>query len=190
MVMLSPSGTSRLVLRHRIVELQLPLLGQLQDHRRRHRLGDRRDAEVGVGVGPALLPQLRRAGGGRELALGRAQQHQNPGTSKSSTVWSTSACSAAGSIGFSPDVGAVVVEPGRRRRSRRRRRVVRSPCCTPRRPAPARPRPRRAPYADQRHGQGGVGSSSSRPILAQWWVASSAPFDGAQVVTGAVRARG
>ena len=54
-------------------------------------------------VGRLLLAQLRRAGGGRELALRRAQQHHgSPGTSSSVAVSSTRACRAAGSIVFKP----------------------------------------------------------------------------------------
>ena len=49
-------GHARDVLRHRIVETELAFLGELQDHRGRHRLGVRGDPEVGVGAGRACAP--------------------------------------------------------------------------------------------------------------------------------------
>ena len=42
-------GHARDVLRDRIVEIEPTFLGQLYDHRGRHRLGIRGDSEVGVG---------------------------------------------------------------------------------------------------------------------------------------------
>ena len=72
-------GHARDVLRDRIVETELAFLGQLHDHRGRHRLGIRGDPEVGVGAGRARRAQLRGAGGDRELALGCAQEHHGAG---------------------------------------------------------------------------------------------------------------
>ena len=47
-------------------------------------------------VGSGLLPNSRRAGGGRELALRCAQQHHDARHQQLLTVASTRACSAAG----------------------------------------------------------------------------------------------
>ncbi len=72
-------GHARDVLRHRIAETELAFLGQLQDHRGRHRLGIRGDPEVGVGAGRGRRAQLRGAVGDRELALGSAQENHGAG---------------------------------------------------------------------------------------------------------------
>ena len=41
----------------RLIERQMPLLHQLENHRRRDRLGDARDPEQAVGFRPAGLPR-------------------------------------------------------------------------------------------------------------------------------------
>ena len=50
-------GYARDVLRHRIVEAELALLSQLQDHRGRHRLGIGGGPEIGVGAGRVFCAQ-------------------------------------------------------------------------------------------------------------------------------------
>ena len=72
-------GHARDVLRDWIAETELAFLGQLQDHRGRHRLGVRGDPEVGVGAGRGRGAQLGGAGGDREVALGGAQKNHGAG---------------------------------------------------------------------------------------------------------------
>ena len=58
---------------------ELAFLGQLQDHGGGHRLGVRRDPEVGVAARRSRRAELRRAVADRELDLRRAQQNHRAG---------------------------------------------------------------------------------------------------------------
>ena len=68
MVMLSPSGNVRDVLAHRVVEGQPAFLDELQDDRRRHRLGDAADAAVVLRRDRLGAAELGRAEGERGVA--------------------------------------------------------------------------------------------------------------------------